>query len=101
MSALIRGVKQAKNTVAPARIAVGYGMSMANINRRAKDLDGDVSLGLNPDGTVDRQIGILRIERPNGSPNASIANYAMHGTFLAGALGSQLPIIAPELPHQT
>src|SRR5579863_3181600 len=47
--ALVEGVKNAKAKLEPARIATGIGMSMANINRRAKDMDGRVSLGLNPD----------------------------------------------------
>lgn len=81
---LIDGVKEAKAKLEPARIAIGTGMAMANINRRAKDADGKVTLGLNPDGPVDRQIGIIRIERPDGTPIAFVANYAMHGTVLSG-----------------
>ena len=40
---------------------------MANINRRAKDVDGRVSIGLNPDGPVDRQFNLIRLNRPDGS----------------------------------
>ncbi len=83
-SALVEGVRKAKAALEPARLATGSGMSMANINRRAKDIDGRVSLGLNPDGPTDRQIGIIRLERPDGSPIAVIANYAIHGTVLSG-----------------
>ena len=61
-----------------------HGNSLANINRRAKDVDGKVSLGLNPDGPADRQIGLIRIERPDGSLLSLIANYAIHGTVLSG-----------------
>jgi len=82
---LIDGVKEAKAKLQPAQIAIGTGMAMANINRRAKDENGKVTLGLNPDGPADRQIGIIRIERPEGTPIAFIANYAMHGTVLSGA----------------
>lgn len=85
LDALVEGVKNAKAKLEPARIAVGQGMSMANINRRAKDTDGRVSLGLNPDGPTDRQIGLIRLERPDGSLIAVIANYPMHGTVLSGA----------------
>jgi neutral ceramidase len=81
---LIQAVKQARAHLVHARLAIGTGMSMANINRRAKDVDGSVSLGLNPDGPVDRQIGILRFDRADGSPIAVIANYAMHGTVMSG-----------------
>ncbi|HZQ56004.1 MAG TPA: neutral/alkaline non-lysosomal ceramidase N-terminal domain-containing protein [Bryobacteraceae bacterium] len=82
---LIDGVTEARGKLEPARIAIGTGMAMANINRRAKDENGKVTLGLNPDGPADRQIGIIRIERLDGTPIAFIANYAMHGTVLSGA----------------
>ncbi len=49
-----------------------------------RDVDGKISLGLNPDGPVDRQIGLIRLERPDGSPIALVANYAIHGTVLSG-----------------
>ncbi len=83
--ALLRVVKEAKAKLEPARIAFGQGVSMANINRRAKDVDGTVSLGLNPDGPADRQIGLIRLERPDGSLLALVANYAIHGTVMSGA----------------
>lgn len=84
MGTLVEGAKQAIAKLQPAKIAIGTGMSMANINRRARDVDGKVSLGLNPDGPVDRQIGVIRIEKADGSPLVLIANYAMHGTVLSG-----------------
>lgn len=79
---LIEGVVEARKKLAPARLGVGWGFSQANINRRAIDVDGKASLGLNPDGPVDRRIGLLRIDKENGKPLALIANYAMHGTVL-------------------
>jgi neutral ceramidase len=82
---LFEGIQKAKSQLAPARLGVGTGMSMANINRRARDVDGKISLGLNPEGVVDRQIGLLKIERADGAgPIALIANYAMHGTVRGG-----------------
>jgi len=81
---LVRAVKDAKSKLAPARIAFDQGMAMANINRRAKDVDGHISLGLNPDGPVDRQVGLIRLERADGGLIALIANYAMHGTVMNG-----------------
>lgn len=83
-TSLIQGIKEARGKLSPARLAIGAGVAFANINRRAKDVDGKISLGLNPEGPVDRQLGILRLERPDGSPMALIANYAMHGTVLSG-----------------
>ena len=56
--------------------------------------DGRISLGLNPDGPTDRQIGLIRLERTDGSIIALIANYAMHGT----ALGPHNTLISGDAP---
>jgi hypothetical protein len=82
---LIDAVRSARDKLEPARIAFGEGFAVANINRRAKDENGRVSLGLNPDGPADRQIGLIRLEKPDGSLIAVIMNYAMHGTVMSGS----------------
>jgi hypothetical protein len=84
-NAAVQGVKEAKAKLDSARLSIGTGVAFANMNRRAKDVDGKVSLGLNPDGPMDRQIGLIRVERIDGTPIAVIANYAMHGTVMSGA----------------
>ncbi|MBX3239602.1 MAG: neutral/alkaline non-lysosomal ceramidase N-terminal domain-containing protein [Chitinophagaceae bacterium] len=82
---LIDGVAEARSKLADATLSVGWGFSQANMNRRAIDVDGKASLGMNPDGPVDRRIGLLRIDKADGTPMALIANYAMHGTVMSGA----------------
>jgi len=82
---LIDGITEARSKLEPARLGVGWGFSQANINRRAVDVDGKASLGLNPDGEVDRRIGLMRLDKANGSPLALIANYAIHGTVYGPA----------------
>jgi neutral ceramidase len=81
---LIDGIREARNHLSSSRLGVGWGFSQANINRRAKDIDGKVSLGMNPDGPVDRRIGLLRIEKEDGTLMALIVNYPIHGTVLGG-----------------
>lgn len=82
--ALIDAVRTAREKLEPARIAFGTGLALANINRRARDADGRISLGLNPDGPADRQINLIRLDRADGSLLALIVNYAMHGTVMSG-----------------
>jgi hypothetical protein len=82
--ALVDAVRTARDKLEPARIAFGTGVAMANINRRARDVDGRVSIGLNPEGPVDRQFNLIRLDRPDGSPIALVVNYAMHGTVMSG-----------------
>jgi hypothetical protein len=93
-SQLIEAIKQARAKLEPARLGVGWGISMANINRRAKDVEGPAFLGINPDGPADRLIGLMRLEKADGKPLALIANYAMHGTVL-GAENLQISGDAP------
>ena len=81
---LINGIDEARRKLEPAKLGAGWGFSQANINRRAIDVDGKASLGLNPDGPVDRRIGLIRIEKADHSPIALIANYPIHGTVLGG-----------------
>jgi neutral ceramidase len=83
-NALIEAVKAARDKLEPARLSFTTTTSNANINRRARDADGKISLGLNPDGPVDRQVNLLRVTRPDGSPIALVVNYAMHGTVMSG-----------------
>lgn len=91
---LINAVKEARANLTPARLAVTTGRSVANINRRARDPDGRISLGLNPEGPADRQIGLIRLTGTDGSLIALIANYAMHGTVL----GAENLLISGDAP---
>ena len=49
---LIAAVKEARSKLEPARIAVGQGISVANINQGAKDVDGRTNSDLIPEGYV-------------------------------------------------
>ena len=91
---LLEGVERALNQLEPARLGGGTGWSLANINRRPKDVDGKAFFGKNPEGPVDRQIGLIRIERADGSPLALVANYAMHGTVV----GRYIHLISGDAP---
>jgi len=77
---LVDGIIEARSKLVSARLGVGWGFSMANMNRRAIDENGKASLGMNPDLPVDRRIGLIRLDKEDGTPIALIANYAMHGT---------------------
>lgn len=81
---LIEGVKTVRKELEPARLAVAVGEAKGNVNRRQRMPDGRIRLGVNPDGPADRQMGVMRVERPDGSLIALVANYAIHGTALGG-----------------
>ena len=101
---LINGIIEARKKLETAKIGVGWGFSQANINRRAVDVDGKASIGLNPDGAVDRRIGLIRLDKKDGSPLALIANYPIHGTVLGGQLqisGDAPGIVAAYVEQKT
>lgn len=81
---LVAAIAQARARLQPATLGLGWGYSSANINRRARDIDGITRLGMNPDGAVDRRIGLLRVDDLQGAPIALVANYPIHGTVLGG-----------------
>lgn len=83
--ALIDGVVEALGKLEPARLGYGWGFAQANINRRAVGADGKAFLGMNPDAPVDRRIGVIRVDKANGDPLLTIANYPIHGTVLGSA----------------
>ena len=99
---LINGIKEAQQKLAPARFGIGWGYSQANINRRAKDIDGVAFLGMDPDGATDRKIGLIRIDKEDGAPLVLIANYAMHGTVMANTpnITADAPGVVSEYVQQ-
>jgi len=99
----IAGIMEAREKLEPARLGIGYGIAMANINRRARDEEGPTFLGLNPDGPTDRTIGLIRLEHQDGRILALIANYAIHGTVLGGEnrkISADAPGVVAEYVEQ-
>ncbi len=87
-------VDYARKRLAPAQIRLGQGNSNANINRRSVNVDGTITLGLNPDGPVDREFRLIQAERMTGEPIALLLNYPMHGTVM----GSENLLISGDAP---
>ena len=75
-------VRKARKELKPARLGFGIGFSTANIDCRAMDDHGNMTIGLNPDGPTDRQIGLIRLETVDGKLIGLLANYPIHGTVL-------------------
>jgi len=56
------------------------------------EIEGVVRLGSNPEGPIDDEVGILRIDSLSGKPLGIFVNYACHGT----SLGARNSLISPE-----
>jgi len=82
---VVGAVGEAIARLAPVRVAYGHARCGFAMNRRLKsDLpDGDPYLNRpNPDGVVDHDVPVLKIERPDGSLAAVAFGYACHNTTL-------------------
>ncbi len=87
-------VKMAFDQLRPARIAWGRGRADVPVNnRRLRTRDGETHMnweGLDPDdvaevlGPDDPEVLALKIDDEDGSPIASVLNYALHPAILAG-----------------
>jgi neutral ceramidase len=82
-----RAVHDAAQGLEPARLGTGYGNVSIGYNRRRVDPSGGVSMmWSNPEkvanGPVDSTVGVIRVDRADGSPIAILVNHACHPTVL-------------------
>ena len=75
-------VRHALSSLAPARLAVGWGECRGNINRRQKTPDGTVLLGEDPAGACDSSVGVIRVDAMDGRPIAVAFRYSCHTVTL-------------------
>ena len=61
-----------------ARLATGTGEARIGINRRELDEAGDIILGENPDGPVDHEVRVIRIDDLHGKPKAVVFSHGCH-----------------------
>lgn len=68
--------------LAPARLAYTHARAGFAMNRRLKTERGYV-ISANPDGPVDHDVPVLRIDNPDGELQAVVFGYACHNTTLS------------------
>lgn len=82
-------IEVAATNLQAVKLRVQWGASDIGINRREKRPDGRVILGQNPDGPIDRAVGILQIEaidedKDNSTPLACMINFQTHPVSQTG-----------------
>jgi hypothetical protein len=74
---------QADAQLRPVHAHGAKGTGTININRRVRGRDADPpAVGTNPDGFVDRELMVIRIDDAEGKPYAVLVNFQCHGTVL-------------------
>jgi len=69
----------ANSRMQEATLGVGAGGANFNVNRRLVTPEG-VVMRPNPQGTVDRRVGVIRVDGADGEPIAVLMHYACHAT---------------------
>jgi neutral ceramidase len=87
-------VFEAFGRMRPARMGVGWGTSDIGINRRERSPDGTTVLGQNPEGPIDREVGVVRIDALDGDPIVVLANFATHPV----SQSSRMRMISADFP---
>ena len=79
---IVAATKDAMNKMVPVSIGVGKGECKMNINRRAQNGKGEITLGMNPYGPCDHEVGVIRVDDKSGKPVSVIMNWPCHGVVL-------------------
>jgi len=81
---VVGAIVEANANLRPAHVHGGRGTGTININRRVRARGDDPpAVGRNPDGFIDRELVVFRIDDAQGNPYAILANFQCHGTVLA------------------
>ncbi|MFN8622753.1 MAG: hypothetical protein U0869_18615 [Chloroflexota bacterium] len=91
---LVEATIAAVAALEPARVRAGEGQSRVGIQRRETGPDGYVFLGEVPDGPIDPAVGVLRIDRLDGSPIAIMGAYGCHTVVV----GPRASVASPDFP---
>lgn len=78
----------------PARLAAGTGQSRVAVNRRETAPNGRTVTGVNPDGPIDPEVLVVRIDDLDRQPIAAIVGYTMHPT----TMGPSNRMLSPDWP---
>ncbi len=79
---ILTATREAVKNMVPASIGAGKGECKMNVNRRAMDGKGNISLGVNPYAPCDHEVGVIRVDDKSGNPIALLMNWPCHAVVL-------------------
>jgi hypothetical protein len=80
---VVGAIIEANSRLRPVHIYGAKGTGTININRRVRGTaTTPPAVGINPDGFVDRDLIVFRIDDASGKPYAVLVNFQCHGTTL-------------------
>ncbi len=99
---IMLAIKQADAHPEPVSVGSGEGMAYININRDEETPHGFI-LGQNPAGASDKTVRVAGFFRPDGTPLAILANYAVHAVTLHSSVtgNGHSSLISADIPGAT
>ncbi len=91
---LVGCAAMANRDLTPARVGFETGSCRIGINRRERDTDGKIFLGENPEGPMDPDVGVIRVDKRDGSPIAVLFSYGCHTV----TMGPKNLRLSPDFP---
>jgi neutral ceramidase len=79
---LVTVISEAFGKMKSVQTGLGSGSSPVGSNRREMKPDGSIALGRNPYGITDKEVLVMKIASPDGTPEGVIYDYATHSTSL-------------------
>jgi hypothetical protein len=79
---IVSAIQAAARQLVPARFSYGESQAGIAVNRRERTPAGEMIIGENPHGPVDRSVQVLGVQGADGQRLASVVNFACHGTVL-------------------
>jgi hypothetical protein len=84
VSQTLVAITLSKSRAEAVSIQVARGASYVGVNRREQKPGGEIILGENPDGPIDREIVLTTMAGASGNHVADICSFATHGTVMGG-----------------
>jgi neutral ceramidase len=81
---LLTIIGEAVKNLKSVNTGVGVGYSPIGVNRREMKTDGSITIGRNPNGPADKEVLVMKIATPDGTPVGAIYDYATHATSYGG-----------------
>lgn len=92
---IVGAIIEANSRLEPVHVGGAKGYGTINVNRRIRPASGNPpAVGRNPEGLVDRDLIVARIDKADGSPLAVLVNFQCHGTVMAW----DNKVISPDWP---
>ena len=79
----VGAVAEAGRSLAPVELRFAVGEAHIAVNRRQRGPDGKIELGVNPEGVLDPELGVLQLLYERGTVQATLVNFACHPAVLS------------------